>query len=376
MGGVEIDLMPSRFANRRAAVLWLVVLLAGGCSDAIAPVAFDAPVDLTRTWETAPPSAVGIDEAALARADSMADAIPRLRSLLVVRRGRLVHERYFAGRTASDLADVRSVTKSVVSTLTGLALARGDLTSLDETLGDLLPGDVATLADWERAITVRDLLTMSGGWDWHESGAIGYNDWIVSGDPIGYLLATPQGSPPGDAFAYNSAAVHLLGIVLEEATGKTLPAFADEVLFGPLAISASAWEPLGGRVNGGAGLDLRPRDLARLGQLFLQDGWSGGRRILPAGWVEEATTRRYGWRDSAGPTDVSYGYLWWTDVDHAAFMAWGYGGQFVYVAPERDLVVVATTEWGLVDGKGIPAGLSAKVLGVIVNGVLPAAPPD
>lgn len=368
--------MPNRFANRRAAGLWLATLLAVGCSDAIAPVVFDAPVDLTREWETAPPSAVGIDEVALARADAMADAIPRLRSLLVVRRGRLVHERYWGGRNAADPADVRSVTKSVVSTLTGLALERGYLTSLDQTLGELLPADFGTLAPWERDITVRDLLTMSGGWDWDESGAVGYNDWIVSGDPIGYLLNTPQGTPPGDAFAYNSAAVHLLGVVLAEATGKTLPAFADEVLFGPLGIGTSAWEPLGGRVNGGAGLDLRPRDLARIGQLYLQDGWSRGRRILPQGWVEEATTRRYGWRDDAGPTDVSYGYLWWIDVVNDAFMAWGYGGQFVYVAPDRDLVVVATTEWGLVDGMGIPAGLSAQVLGVIVNGVLPAAPPE
>ncbi len=362
----------------RAPLRWAAFLVTAwsvACSDATGPVVFDAPIDLVRAWESATPGSAGMDEVALARADSMADAIPRLRSLLVVRRGRLVHERYWGGRTASDLADVRSVTKSIVSTLTGFALDRGYLTSLDQTLGELLPASVGTLADWERAITVRDLLTMSGGWDWHEAGAIGYNDWILSDDPIGYLLATPEGSPPGLAFAYNSAAVNLLGVVLEQATGKTLPAFADEVLFGPLHIGAREWEPLGTGVNGGAGLDLRPRDLARIGQLFLQDGWSGNRRILPEGWVAEATTRRWGWLDDVGPTDLSYGYLWWTDERNHAFMAWGFGGQYVYVAPERDLVVVATTEWGLVDGEGTPAGLATEVLRVIVDGVLPAAPP-
>jgi len=347
-----------------------------GCSDAVAPVAFDAPVDLRLDWEIAAPRATGMDEDALARADALAAQIPRLRSLLVVRRGRLVKEGYWGGRTASDLADVRSVTKSVVSTLTGLALQRGDLTGLDETLGEVLPAELGELDPWERAITIRDLLTMSGGWEWHEQGAVGYNEWILSGDPVGYLLAKPEASPPGDAFAYNSAAVNLLGIVLEAATGETLPAFADDVLFGPLGIVARAWEPLHGHVNGGAGLDLRPRDLARIGQLFLQDGWSGNERVLPAGWVEEATRRRYPWTSDAGPTNVSYGYLWWTDEDHDAHFAWGYGGQFVYIAPARDLVVVATTEWGQIEGRAIPADLSAQVLRVIVEGVLPAAPPE
>jgi len=369
-------MISNRHRLRSTAAACALGLWVAACSDVVAPVAFDAPVDLGLEWETASPKATGMDEAVLAHADALALGIPRLRSLLVVRRGRLVKERYWGGRTASDLADVRSVTKSVVSTLTGLALERGDISSLDETLGELLPADVATLDEWERAVTIRDLLTMSGGWEWHEQGAVGYNEWILSGDPIGYLLAKPEVSPPGETFAYNTAAVHLLGIVLEAATGESLPAFADEVLFGPLGIGARAWEPLGGHVNGGAGLDLRPRDLARLGQLFLQGGWSGDDRVLPSGWVEEATRRRYAWTSDAGPTNVSYGYLWWTDEDHDAYLAWGYGGQFIYVAPARDLVVVATTDWGVIDGQGIPADLSSQVLRVVVEGVLPAAPPE
>lgn len=153
--------------------------------------------------------------------------------------------------------------------------------------------------------------------------------------------------------------------------GRPLPDFAREALLEPLGIDRAAWESMpGGRVHGGAGLDLRPRDLARIGQLFLQDGWSGKTRILPPGWVAQATRSHWPWRSNAGPTLTSYGYLWWTDVVNGAFLAWGYGGQFVYVAPGRDLVVVTTTEWR----QGAPADLSAQVLGVIVNGVLPAAP--
>lgn len=363
---------PIRF--RAAAATWLFTLWLAACSDAVAPVTFEAPVDLTLEWRAARPSATGIDEGALSRAAAMAEGIPRMRSLLVVHRGHLVLERYYGGTAAGDLADVRSVTKSIVSTLAGLARDRGHLAGLDRTLGELLPEAIGALDPWERDIKVRDLLTMSGGWAWTELGAIGYNDWILSGDPIGFLLAKPRAAAPGSTFAYNSASTHLLGVVLEEATGQSLPTFADEVLFGRIGIAARAWEPLGERVNGGAGLDLRPRDLARLGQLFLQDGWSGDDRVLPDGWVGEATQRRYSWLNDAGPTRLAYGYLWWTDEDNDAYLAWGYGGQFVYVAPSRDLVVVTTTEWRQVDGQSAPSDLSSQVLRVIVDGVLPSVP--
>lgn len=349
----------------------LVAALAVACSEGPAAVTFDAPADLTLPWQLAEPGAVGMDAGALRSAERRAEGIERLRSLLVVRRGRLVLERYYDGAVQDDLADVRSVTKSVVSTLTGLAVDRGYLSGLDATLGELLPPEVADLDEVERTITVRNLLTMSGGWAWHESGGTGYNEWITSQDHVGYLLDKPHVATPGTTFTYNSASAHLLGVALAQATGRSLPALADEVLFGPLGITDRAWEPMGdGATNGGAGLDLRPRDLARLGQLFLQDGWSGTDRILPDGWVAQATTPSYAWVEPSGPTRVSYGFLWWTDEDHDAYMAWGYGGQFIYVAPARDLVVVTTTRWW----QGAPADLAHRVLDVIVNGVVPAAP--
>ncbi|MGD8319007.1 MAG: serine hydrolase [Gemmatimonadota bacterium] len=364
-----------RTVRAAPAALLALALAVSACSDAPTAVTFDVPVDLTAPWRTADPAAAGMDASRLNDAVRSAQAISRLRSLLVVRRGRLVLEHYQGGAGRDDLADVRSVTKSVVSTLTGLAVARGELTSLNQTLGDILPESVANLDEVERTIAVADLLTMSGGWDWEEAGAVGYNEWITADDPIGYLLDRPHVAEPGTTFAYNSAAVHLLGVALEEAVGEPLPAFADQVLFGPLGIASRRWEVLGeGRVNGGSGLDLRPRDLARIGQLFLQDGVSGGTRVLPGGWVAEATRTRYAWRSPVASTHVSYGYLWWTDEDNDAWFAWGYGGQFIYVAPRRDLVVVATTAWWRIDGESIPPGLESQVLGVIVDGVLPAAP--
>jgi CubicO group peptidase (beta-lactamase class C family) len=285
-----------------------------------------------------------------------------------------VVEEYYRGNHRDSLNDLRSVTKSVVSTLTGLAIQEGYLNGLDQTLGELLPTAPYQFPE-QRGISLRDLLTMSGGFDWFEHGAIGYNDWILSEDRVAYLLGKPLMDPPGLHFNYNSAAVHLLGVVLTEATGLELPELADQLLLGPLGIPHSRWEPLGPHFNGGAGIDLRPRDLARLGQLFLQGGLSGHRRILSESWIRQATTPAYSWRAPFPPlTAVSYGFLWWTHDDNRgdAFLAWGYGGQFLYVVPDLNLVVVATTEWrGVSSDEGADA-VEGAVLDVIVNHVIPA----
>jgi CubicO group peptidase (beta-lactamase class C family) len=355
---------------------WLLLWAAAGCGDGVLSPDARGPVDLSRPWATAAPAAVGVDGGALRRALDEAAGISRLRSLLVVRDGRLVAERYYNGFDRDSLADVRSVTKSVVSMLVGIAVARGDLDGVETPIGDILPPSVAILTEEQAGITVRDLLTMSGGWQWHESGDGGdYNRWVTSGNHLGYLLDRPTVAAPGTTFAYNSAAVHLLGVVLEEVVGRSLPAYADEHLFGPLGITDRRWEAMGGRVNGGAGLDLRPRDLARLGQLFLQEGSTGDAQLLPASWVLGATAPAYDWSSSYGPLDdLNYGYLWWLDRTRGAYLAWGYGGQFLYVAPNRALVVVCTTEWRHLGQDGGPTPLTTAVLDVIVNGIVPAVP--
>jgi CubicO group peptidase (beta-lactamase class C family) len=192
---------------------------------------------------------------------------------------------------------------------------------------------------------------------------------------VQFLLDRAQagGGPPGP-FNYNSAAVHLLGVVVQNAAGMPLPAFADSVLFAPAGITSASWEPLdSGTVNGGAGIALTGRDLLRYGQLVLQGGRSGGRQIIPAEWVQAMTAPHFSWRTTAGPLhSVTYGYLWWVADGSPVrgFFAWGYGGQFVYVSPDLDLVAVVTTAWsGL--GAAAPA-MADSALAVIVDRVLPA----
>jgi CubicO group peptidase (beta-lactamase class C family) len=350
------------------------VIAAAGCGDAPTALPPEGAIDLAAPWIKVDAGAVGLDGNALFVAGSLAADVERMRSLLVVKDGRLAYERYYGGAGPDSLADVRSVTKSIVGSLTGIAFARGAIESLDQPITDFLHGPEFDVRLEHAQVTVGDLLSMSGGFEWAENGAVGYDDWIASEDHVNYLLERPFADAPGETFTYNSAAVHALGVLVEQAVGRPLPDFADEALLGPLGISDRTWEGLGsGYVNGGSGLDLRPRDLARIGQLYLQEGWSGERGIIPPAWIEQATTGRWSDLGSTGPIrTLSYGYLWWRDLDHDAYFAWGYGGQFLYVVPRHRLVVVATTEWAGVSGDIGSSALQSRVLGIIVDRVLPS----
>ncbi len=334
-------------------------------------------IDLREEWRVASPGDAGMSAVLLERANARAAAIPRMRSLLVLRKGKLIVERYYGGTTDRTLFDVRSVTKSIVSTLAGIALDRGKIDSLGESIGEYIRSAAEIVPPDVGALTFRHLLTMSGGFEWHETGGDAYGNWISSGDHIQYLLDQPIVDEPGTTFNYNSAAVHLLGVALQNAVGMSLPEFADNYLFGRIGIDRLTWESLpGDYVNAGAGLDLRSRDLARIGQLFLQKGISGGHAIVPESWVAKATSPRYDRLPSFGPlTAVNYGYLWWIEQGQPepAFMAWGYGGQFIYVVPDLDLVVVTTTHWGGLSADSGSSGIEAQVLDIIVNDVVASA---
>jgi CubicO group peptidase (beta-lactamase class C family) len=357
-------------------LVFAAVLSLAACGDT--PLGTLAPlesVDLAQPWQEIDPRSHGWDADALRDAAGQAGEQERSRSLLVVHGGRIVLERYYGEANSETLHDVRSVTKTVVSTLVGLAIEDGFIRDVDQPLGELLPDSLAELRPEQQAVTVQHLLTMSSGFAWTEAGSVGYNAWRTSDDYLGHFLDPDMTSEPGASFNYNSGAIYLLGLLVEEATGMELEAFADQELFGPLGITTRQWESMGnGRVNGGAGIDLRTRDLARLGQLFLQEGMSGDRRVLPSGWEQEATANRFPWTASFGPvTALSYAYLWWLDLSREAYFAWGYGGQYVYVVPSLDLVVVTTTDWRLLSAEGGPAWLEEAMLNVIAS-IVEAAP--
>ncbi len=362
-----------RVAGTWAVVASLAMLAAGSApaSRAAAPPPA-VPRDLAGPWPLAAPEAVGLDPLRLEGAAARAARQPRTRSLLVARHGALAFERYAAGVGPETPLDLRSVTKSVVSLLTGIA-ARDQAIALDASVAPQLAPRWRLDAEDAR-VTPRHLLTMTSGFAWDESTAAGYNAWVTSPDPVQYLLDRPHSAPPATRWNYNSAGVHVLGVVLQRALGRRLPEYAQERLFAPLGITSVVWEALpDDTVNGGSGLDLAARDLLKLGQLVLQRGWSGAREVVPEAWIAETTRPAYAWRRAQGPLpSVGYGGLWWvSEPEPAAFFAWGYGGQFLYVAPTLDLVVVVTTEWRSLT-ETTPDALAHELLGVIVEDVAAA----
>jgi CubicO group peptidase (beta-lactamase class C family) len=332
-------------------------------------------IDIAQPWARATPAEVSMDEVMLGRAASDAAAIPRLRSLLVARRGKLVAENYFGGADSSTVFDLRSVTKSVVSVLTGIAIQGGQLPNIDATVGSYVDAPYALDAD-DRAVSVGQLLTMTSRYQWNESNGDDYNQWVLSGDPVQFLLDRRQTDPAG-TFTYNSAAVNLLGVVLQEAVAEPLPDFANEVLFEPIGITSVQWEQLEpNMVNAGSGIKMTATDLLRFGQLVLQRGRSASRQVVPESWIDSGTAPAFTWRETYGAQrGTTYGYLWWVAQSPAtvAVFAWGHGGQFAYVVPSLDLVVVATTHWQGLTAETNPTTFAGTVLTIIVNDVLPAA---
>src|SRR5438876_4494967 len=305
----------------RVGLALAALALAAACHDAPTAPTASVPVDLSRGWLRASPGEVGMSAPGLLGAAGDASGIPRFRRLLVARHGRLVAEYYFGGTDSTTLFDVRSVTKSVVCALTGVALRDGVLPGTVAPIApDLRPAATQDSAD--SAVTVPHLLTMTSGYAWDETTGPDYNSWIVADNHVQYLLDRAHTAPPGATFTYNSAAVHTLGVVLEDAAATPLPRYATDHLLGALGVDTVVWEPLDrGTVHGGWGIALRARDLLKFGQLFLQRGWSGGTSVVPEGWVDSVTRPQFTWRTAVGPLrQVTYGMLWWvSDADPAAF---------------------------------------------------------
>lgn len=299
----------------------------GGTSDA---------VDEANVWSRVDPADVGIDGAALARADrSIATKFPNVRSLVVARDGRLAFERYYGGATADQVFDVYSVTKSVVSALVGIAISEGRLESVDQRLVEVFP-DYSSAADSGlRQVTLADLLTMRAGFSGEPIGSS--SNWIRT------LMTRPLEHEPGQVFVYDGGSSHLLSAVLTKVTGEKASVLASERIFRPLGIGDGwRWPDDGQGVSvGGDGLGMRARDLAKLGQLYLQEGRWNGKQVVPEAWVRRSTRMH----TAVGVPGQGYGYQWWVQNGPRgkAYAALGYGGQAIVVLPALDLVIVLTT---------------------------------
>lgn len=301
----------------------------------------------TNGWRISTPEMQGMDSAKLEIADEfIQNRLPDAFSLLVVRNGYLIFEKYYSWGSPEKYAVVHSVTKSVTSALIGIALEKGDLNSLDQKLIEFFPEYITDDLDpRKKAISLEHLLTMSAGFKWNDWGP-DISNWYTSSDWVKFTIQLPQENNPGEIFNYNTSLSHLLSIILTKSTKSSTLDYAKQNLFEPLAIRSVYWhqDPHGYYI-GGFGLGLSARDLAKIGFLYLNNGYWDGRSIVPEHWVKESTRQAISAGNGMyGP--IGYGYHWWVkEVDGCfSYRAWGRRGQFVVVVPELDMVIVVTSE--------------------------------
>jgi CubicO group peptidase (beta-lactamase class C family) len=267
--------------------------------------------------------------------------LPRLRSLLVSRRGSLILERYYGGARATTPANIKSASKSVISALVGIALSKGLIKTVDQRIVDFFPELAKDPEPKKRDITIEDLITMRSGLE--STSGREYGAWVQSRNWVRYVLAQPLIDEPGTRVEYSTGTSHLLSAILTKATKKSTWQFAQEELARPLGFSLAQWpQDPQGIYFGGNDMLMTPRQMIRFGELYENDGRVGERQVIPKSWVEKADD---GVGRSRWGSDREYGYGFWIRefAGHKSFYAWGYGGQFIFVVPDLDLVVVTTS---------------------------------
>ena len=332
---------------------------------------YQVPEQTGDGWETASLSDVGMDENLLT---DMVNNInnnvyTEVHAVVIIKEGRLVFEVYFpghvfnysgenyhgsiAGYNRETTHNTHSATKSITSALVGIAMDQGFIRDVDEKIFTFFTDYTDLNTGGKDTITVEHLLTMTSGLEWNEwdvSVSDANHDIIQfcnSWDPVAYILGKPLVTEPGTTFYYNGGGVDLLGEIVRIASGLGVDDFSEQYLFGPLGITHYNWQRLrSGMICTHGDIYLRPRDMAKFGYLFLENGVWNGTTIISQAWVQKSTEQyialpQLDWADG-------YGYLWWLQTYHAnngefaSFRADGWGGQQIIVLPGIDMVVVFT----------------------------------
>jgi CubicO group peptidase (beta-lactamase class C family) len=327
----------------RFGVLLVIFGMLGGCLRRVPPfVPPTAPYWSTAGWISSTPEQQGMDSGKIAEAlDYVHKEGFDLDSLLIVRHGFLILDAYFYPYSSETLHDVASVTKSITSSLIGMALNQGSIKSIDQAALDFFPErPVKSLDENKRRITIRDLLTMSSGLNCGLRGEPELFAMLRSSDWVQFTLDLPMRVSPGTEFAYCSPGMHLLGAIVEKASGISTRQMAETNLFKALGIKDFVW-PVDPQslVHGWGDLRLHPHDMAKIGYLYLQGGQWDGRQILSPAWVADATGKQV----AVPGGDADYGYGWWVLREFPGlYEARGRGGQFISVWPQKDLIMVWT----------------------------------
>jgi CubicO group peptidase (beta-lactamase class C family) len=334
-----------RFARSGATLRASIFLFSVFCSSAFAQVRADS-IWPTRQWQTSAPEEQGMDSAALARLVDFGTTLS-LDSLLIARHGKIVLDAYYAPYGAEIPHAINSATKAVIGTLTAIATQDGLLDSADHRLLDFYADrSIANVDERKHAITLQSLLDMTSGIDWREP-LTGRPDSVIdmerSQDWIKFILDRPMAAAPGDVFNYDSGNPHLLSAILTKLTGMSAADYAKAKLFGPLGIG-STWnwrqDPQGVSI-GGYGLSMQPRDMAKLGYLYLRHGQWEDKPLVPPAWLDKVSHATLNMNLPFEP-ELRYSNFFWALPKKQFYMANGYHCQLIMVFSKLDIVAVTT----------------------------------
>ena len=296
----------------------------------------------TNEWRISTPERQGMDSDQLAKLfDFVEENEINIHSLLIVRKGYVVLEAYFFPNSNGIIHDLASVTKSITSTLIGIALDKGHIKSVNQSVLNFFPDrKIENLDDNKKTLTIEHLLTMTTGFcrDFNH-GERQLEQMRQSDDWVQFMLDQPILTRPGETFAYCSGASQILSAIISEATGMSALEFARQHLFEPLGIEDVIWpvDPQGNNTGWGD-LFMHSRDMAKIGYLFLNEGEWKSKQIISADWIKRATKKHVAFEDGGG-----YGYRWWIHGElPGLYEARGRGGQRICIWPEKDIVVVFT----------------------------------
>jgi CubicO group peptidase (beta-lactamase class C family) len=289
-----------------------------------------------------------------------------LRSLLVFRNNRLVAEAYL--KDVDDITTrhlIWSCTKQVMGILTGIAVDQGIIASIDDPISDYLP-EVLTDYPEKSAITIEHLITMQSGNDYNNDGVGGETDKVLRQIPdniTDFVLSRPMRNEPGTDFYYNDGDPQLMSAILQRAASLPADAWADEVLFSRIGVDNYNWiRYKDGTSLGGFGIETTPREMAKIAMCVADSGIAGGQQIVSAGWIAEMTSPKIEVSDG-----YSFGYYWWVDTSRKIHFTWGHGGQFAFIVPDYQLIVVMSSIPNTQGDYQISAGEALPVVDEIIK---------
>lgn len=321
-------------------------------------------------WTSLSGSAAGMNDSLLNSGYRAADDLNFVNGILIARDGKICAEKYFNNYSSSSYQTVRSVSKSFLSAIIGIAVNKG-LLSLDRKFVDLFP-EYNNVSDYRfKNITLRHLLTMQSGIRGDEEF---YMTFYMSSNWINTIANRELLFSPGSSFFYSTAGTHLISAMLTKATGMSTRAFAERHLLEPMGITVKNWarDPQG-FYFGGNDMYFTLRDIALLGVLYLNNGRLGGEQIVPADWVNSSIVYNNPNSSYWGSiSSIGYGYLWWSGniKGHRGFFAIGHGGQYVFCVPEHNAVIAIFAnpngDWDTADIQ------ERQINGIIADYLLPA----